>query len=160
MFPITPVNDDEDLYRCVWYDEGENRVGLYVTEPDGTVKFSSQVFNDRRQRPSVDRATLCGHEPKHAQKKPSAGVTAVLAGKIRVLGPFDQSAPGKVIEKVIVDVEHKPIKDDPNEPDNLAHAEIFTQPVCSGNVFRKVREALALLANDRGWLIKPGSPPN
>jgi hypothetical protein len=53
-----------------------------------------------------------------------------------------------------IDVEHKPIENDPFEPDNPAHAEIYTDPECSKKEFRRVCEALARLANEVGWLIE------
>src|SRR6266481_9705461 len=88
MTPITPVDDDEDLYRRIPHDDGT--LGLYQTDAHGTVRFLSQAFADRLRRPSVDRANLLGHDPTRAQKSPYAGVTMVVAGKVRALGPMEQ----------------------------------------------------------------------
>jgi len=42
------------------------------------------------------------------------------------------------------------------EPENLSHAQIEADPAYrSKSRFRKLKEALALLANNRGWAIKP-----
>lgn len=153
MIPVTPVTDDEDLYRCVWFSGGDG--GLYVTNPDGSVKFGSMAFGDRSQRPSVDRAALCNHDPSWTQKRPSAGVAKVVAGKVRGIHLEQRDSQNRVLGNVAVDVEHRPIQGDIIEPDNPAHAEIYTSPVCSRSAFRRLCESLSYLANETGWLIPP-----
>ena len=54
-----------------------------------------------------------------------------------------------------VNVEYKPILNDPTEADNDAHAEIYTSPACNKKGFRKLIEKLALLANARPLEIEP-----
>jgi hypothetical protein len=154
MTPVSHVEDDEDLYRSIW-PTGEDSHGLYVTYPDGSVRFGSQAFADRSRRPSVDRASLCDNDPVRARKHPSAGVTMVVAGKARAIGPLPKfDTKNRPVDWIQVDVEHVPIENDPAEPDNPAHAEIVTNPLCSKKEFRRLCEALALLANEVGWLVE------
>ena len=56
-----------------------------------------------------------------------------------------------------VDVVADPIgTEHPALPENPAHAEIRTDPtIASDGVFKRLRRSLALLANQRGWLIPP-----
>ena len=155
MVAVTPVTDDEDLYRCIWYD-ATDRI-MYVTNSDGSVRFKAMAFGDRRQRPSVDRAALCNHDPRWTQKKPTAGVAKVVAGKVRGIQLEQRDQNNKPLGNVVVDVEHQPLQSDSNEPGNPAHTEIFTIPFCSKGAFRRLCESLAYLANETGWLIPPSS---
>ena len=56
-------------------------------------------------------------------------------------------------------MEPAPIFNDPNLPDNPAHAEICTKPKCPKKVFQTLIERLALLANGK-WVIEPPSIKN
>ncbi|HJT56468.1 MAG TPA: hypothetical protein VJ761_08235 [Ktedonobacteraceae bacterium] len=149
----TPITDDEILFRRILANKG-----LYETLPDGRVLFSSQAFADRTFRPSVDRASLCDNSPKHSlgpYSDKEAGVTSLITGDVR--GIIEHEREG-LIQTFFVDVEHKPIEKDPDQPDsseNFAHAEIYTTPPCTKGVFKKLRERLALLANASQWALKP-----
>lgn len=139
---ITP---DEILYRRV-----RSNKGLYETIPGRKVLFNSQAFADPAFRPSVDRAKLCKDGPRHTLGPYSdAGVTSLVTGDVRGINNLDE------IRTFEVNVEHMPIMSDHTQPENEAHAEIFTKPQCTKSVFRRLRERLALLANTRQWEIEP-----
>src|SRR5437764_3460293 len=152
--PISDVTDEEILYRRIL--DGKD---LYEVQDDGTVLFNSQAFAERAWRPSVDRAKLCDNNPKHTLGSFSGGVTSLVTGDVRSINDLVQYDRNESpIQKFNVDVEHIPIKDDPIDPDNLAHAEIYTVPDCPNRkVFKKLCERLALLANARQWELKPAS---
>ena len=144
---ITP---DEILYRRV-----RSNKGLYDLLPGGKVLFNSQAFADPAFRPSVDRARLCKDGPKHTLGSYSdAGVTSLITGDVRSINGLEQHD-GNEIRTFEVDVEYKPIINDPTQPENEAHAEICTKPPCTKRVFKRLREQLALLANARQWEIEP-----
>lgn len=155
IMPRTFVNDNETLYRRVPY--GKN---LYVVQSDSSIRFSSQAFSDPRYRPSVDRAELCHHNPTHTQLKPSDGVISLVTHDVRSIeGIVQNDQNGNALQSFDVDVEHVPVVNDPVLPDNDAHAEIYTIPVCPNkNIFRKLSEKLALLASKRQWEIEPCDP--
>jgi hypothetical protein len=148
---IIPVADEEILYRRVPRVEG-----LYVIQAGGTVKVSSAAFSDRSFRPSVDRAELCHFDPRKTQHELSDGVVSVVTRDVRSIDTVVQNdTDGKPIQTFRVDVEHVPILNNPTLPDNVAHAEIYTNPACPNkSVFRKLSERLAQLANGRPWEIE------
>ncbi len=131
------VGDDEVLYRRI--PQGMN---LYTVLPDATVKLNSQAFSDRWLRPSVDRALLCQHDPTHTQRDPTDGVVSIVTIDVRQIKDVLQNDPhGNLIQIFIVDVVPAPIV-----PDNLAHAQIQTDPTSENKaVFRKLIERLARL---------------
>lgn len=143
------VADDEVLYRRV-----PHRPGHFLDE-NGRVRVTSQAFSDRRFRPSVDRAKLCGHDPSHTRAAPTDAVASLVARQVRGIDTVEQrNEKGEVILRHSIDVEPRPIRDDPVLPDNPAHAEIFAVPEFQNErTFRKLRESLALLAE---WQIPPG----
>ena len=144
------ITHDEILYRRV----RSNR-GLYDILPNGRVLFNSQAFADPAFRPSVDRAKLCKDGPKHTLGSYSdAGVTSLITGDVRSISNLEQQDRNE-IRTFKVDVEYKPIINDPTQPENIAHAEICTVPQCTKPIFRRLREQLALLANTRQWEIEP-----
>lgn len=146
------IANDEILYRRIRDD-----MDLYETQADGTVLFNSMAFAERSGRPSVDRAHLCKNGPKHTLGEFSGGVTSLVAGDVRSMPELvqydkDQSR----VQTFSIDVEPMPIIDEPNEPDNPAHAEIYTNPPCTNRrVLKRFYEQLALLANARQWALKP-----
>ena len=148
---IIPVDDVETLYRRIRHVEG-----LYVVQADGTAKVSSAAFSDPLFRPSVDRAELFHNDPKKAQRNPSDGVVSIVARDVRSIDTVVQNdKAGKIIQTFDVNIEHVPILNHPTLPDNLAHAEIYTNPHCPNkSVFRKLAERLAQLANQRPWEIE------
>lgn len=150
----TPVTHDEALYRRI--PEGGD---YFVRLPNGTVRFSSQAFATRTFRPSVDRAQLCDSNPAYTQTQPSDGVTSLIASMVRSIQSIvQQDDKQRIIQTFGVDIEHVPIVNQPPEPDNPAHAEIYMLPACPNKtVFRKLCEQLALIATQRQWEIPPES---
>jgi hypothetical protein len=148
---IILVADAEILYRRIPRVEG-----LYMIRADGTVKVSSAAFSDRSFRPSVDRAELCHYDPRITQREPLDGIVSVVTHDVRSINTVVQNdKDGKTIQTFGVDVEYVPILNHPTLPDNLAHAEIYTNPHCPNkSVFRKLAERLAQLANERPWEIE------
>jgi len=152
---MSSVTDDELLYRRVL-----DNPDLYEVQDDGTVKFKTLAFSDVDFRTSVDRAKLCDNDPKRTAKKfPGSGVVSLVTHNIRAIDDIIQYDKDQTpIREFKVDVEHVPIINDPVELDNFAHAEIHTKPECPNRrVFKRLRERLVLLANDRQWELKPAS---
>lgn len=146
----TPIMDREILYRRVPHDKN-----LYFIQPDGVVKVSSSAFLDPFFRPSVDRAELCKYDPRKTQLKPTDGIVSLVTLDVRSITIERNNEDGMPIQTFKVDVEHMPIQDNPTIPDNIAHAEIYTDPACSNRkVFHRLREKLAQLANQRPWEIE------
>jgi hypothetical protein len=129
-----PVLDAELLYRRI-PDKEEHFKKL----GDGQLGLNSTAFNDRYRRPSVDRAGLCGNDPRHTQKEPSAGVVRLPAGEVRGIALDKQcldkqgldkqgldkqglGKQGKEAEHYRVDVLAAPLSD------NAAQAVIATDP--------------------------------
>lgn len=142
------VLDSEELFRRV-------PVGTpgYKVESDGSLTVDSGAFLDRKNKPSVDRAILCDEGPAYTQKgDATAGVLSLLTEDVRAIGNRD-AVPNRTVDVIAAPL---PVGD-PDGP-NPAHAEIQTAPeILEGEkkIFRKLRLALAILANRRGWAIKP-----
>ena len=142
---VTAVEDTEILYRRVPLGQG-----LYSVTQGGAIRISSQAFADRLFRPSVNRAMLCDFQPAATQARASDGVLSLVASDLRAIADVEQPAiPGPGQSHLRVDVEHVPLVENP------AHAEIFTDPVCTKNAFRRLCERLARLAEARPWEITP-----
>ncbi len=149
--PNNCITDDEILYRRV-----PDNKGLLKVQDDGTIKISSQAFYESSYRPSVDRAKLRENDPRRSLGPYAGGVVSVMAHEVRAIDSLVQYDKNQQPMQVFaVNVEPKPIFDDPNEPDNPAHAEIYIEPECSRRVFQRLCERLALLANNRAWEIAP-----
>ncbi len=145
MQPSDPVGDHELMYRNV-------RLGYHTQ--DDPPKVTSEAFFDPQRRPSVDRAELCGHDPLHTRLGRD-GVAQLLAGEVRSIDDVVLHEPLRVYN---VDVEPKPIMNDPVYRDNPAHAQIYLKPESNNDkLFRRLRVSLARLANSKPWAIPPGS---
>ena len=147
--PDTPVSNDEVLYRRV-----PNRPENLKSE-NGICTVGASAFNSPDRRPSVNRACHWP-DPKKTQTEQSDGVLSLLAVEIREIGSVALGAPAVGSFKVLV--EPRPIyaNNPEGEPENLSHAQIETEPPMeSQSRFRKLKEALAQLANRRPWLIEP-----
>jgi hypothetical protein len=145
------IYDSDELYRSV-------REGEYKTI-NGKVAFSASAFNDRERKPSVDTSSI-RRDPRECRKSPDQGVTKLVAHEVRSARKIPiYDAKQKVIGEHSVDVLHRPIQDDPGgEPDNLAHCQVECHPtIDNDNRFKRLKEALAAMANKYGWVIEPGS---
>lgn len=142
------VEDDEILYRRVPSDKKYYKID---SNDPNIIRVSSQTFTDKNQRPSVDRASLCNHEPKYSQQKLTDGVVSLVTKKVRQIDTIIQNdTKGKEEFKYKIDVLPRPLDN------NKAHAQIEPNPEYRNQKpFRKLLERLAYLANERGWEIKP-----
>ncbi|MFN6569928.1 hypothetical protein [Dendronalium sp. ChiSLP03b] len=142
------VTDDELLYRCVFRGlDKYYRIGEFGLE------LSSQAFTDRNQAPSVDRAKLCGYDPKCTQKNPDDGVGSLITAEVRMINISQNDQKGNPLFDYKIDVCPRPTDE------NLAHAQIEPSPDYSNKTtFKKVAEKLARLATERikqqGWEIE------
>jgi hypothetical protein len=144
----TIVQDSEELYRSI-----KSQSKAY-TQVEGRTVFSSSAFDDRMLMPSVDRSALILN-PRYSKHSPSDGIAKLIAREVRnsckiAVDPNDPSI------HHAVDVVHRPILNDPVDPDNLAHCQIECAPAFSTNSrFKKLKEALARLATSHGFVIVP-----
>jgi hypothetical protein len=151
IFPVVEdfVANDEILYRCVFC---ENPYGnKHYKLEDNRVLVSSQAFADRTLSPSIDRASLCGNNPRYTQKNPDDGVVSLICRDVRLIDSVRQNdSRGREEFTYKIDVLYRPLDD------NKAHAQIEPTPAYRNrNVFRKLLERLAVLANQREWEILP-----
>jgi hypothetical protein len=136
------IHDQEKLYRSI---EADKRLYKNI---DGKLYLSSQAFCDRQEQPSVDRAELCNHDPKHTKKSKKAGVVYLLTHEVRNSKIFSQHPDGDVNYQL--DAKAAP------SPKNQAHALIIGKPKYkSDRAFKKVQERLAILAAKNGWCLMP-----
>lgn len=145
------VDNTEGLFRAVRNRPGQD----YKEQPDGTLKVASSAFNDSSMQPSVNREVL---KPVPTETKFSAddGVVRLIAEDVRAIDTIKIDANGNKIYEI--DVIHRPITDTEEQPGNNAHAQVEHTPGnMTKNKFRKLKEALAFLANQRDWIIKPGN---
>ena len=148
IVPQTTVEDSEELYRRV--ASGFN----YCKKTEDGWHVSASAFGDREQKVSVDRASLCDNDPTRTQIELADGIALLIAGEVRRisrqgLNPNRNDGEPKLLTYNI-DVIHRPTHENP------AHTQVEpSPPYKTGNVFKKIREALALLAAKRPWLIEP-----
>jgi hypothetical protein len=142
--PLPPhfnaVSDEETLYRSV-------RAEFVRLEADNTVRFSANAFNDRERKPSVDRALLVDHQPQRSRKGPSDAVASLIAREVRAIEEVVERGPtGQVVQPYRIDVLPDPIQDDPQLPDNPAHARIQADRNINSSAFRHLKDVLARMA--------------
>lgn len=142
------VSDDEYLYRRVRNDP------QLFSITDGVVHFSSSCFNDKGAKVSVDRANL-RNSAEETKFEPTDGIIRLLARDIRDTGPIPNPDGGA---GYLIDVHPRPIEagNPDGLPENQAHAQIEANPDFPNNSrFKKLKEALAILAKRNGWFINP-----
>ena len=148
----TLVLDEEAVFRAV--ADGPQ---LFAVDSSGSLRLSGSAFNERRREPSVDRASMMQGGAGASRKSESDGVICLIAGEVRAVKTvvtLDQKQ--RPIHPHQVDVVHDPVDG------NAAHAVVRTAPaLASDSAFRRLKEALCLLANKRGWAYPPASrrPP-
>lgn len=114
-------------------------------------QLSSSAFNDRKMKPSVDRAAI-EPDPYIARQSDDDGVVSLQTRDVQtkvdlVINPNDK--PPKVKQFYAVSIFARPIP--PNDPEgrkeNPAHAQIETAPdFANPSHFKKLREKLCRLA--------------
>jgi len=122
---------------------------------DGKLHFSSRAFDDRWMKPSVDRSAIRTNPPD-ARRNATDGVTKLLTRDVRNSCKVPIIKNGTAVGEFAVDAIHRPIENDSAEADNLAHSQIECNPVIeSSSRFRKLKEALAKLADSNGFVVPP-----
>ncbi len=143
----TIVDDAEDLYRSIRADD--------YSYQDGKLFFSSTAFDDREMKPSVDRSSMRGN-PADARIGPTDGIAKLLTADVRNSCKVPIIKNGLAVGEYAVDAVHRPIENDPQEADNLAHCQIECNPLIESDTrFKKLKAALANLANKHGFIVPP-----
>jgi hypothetical protein len=145
---VTRVDDAELLYRAIRANADEYRL------EGEAVRFSINAFNDPENKPSVDRSSI-RTTPADARFSATDGVAAVQAEEVRAIASVRVQHPDGAIQ-YRVDVRHCPVYKCESEPrDNPAHCKVECAPEITRSHYRKLKEALALLASRRGWIVPP-----
>ena len=145
------VDDAELLYRSV-----RNNAEQF-TIVDGTLRLSANAFNDPGCKPSVDRSSM-RENPADARLSATDGVVAVSAQEVRSIGHIRVNpANDRDARAYVVDAIHRPLSAEQNNGrENSAHCQVECQPGINRTHFnKKLREALAKLAQSRGWIFDP-----
>jgi hypothetical protein len=130
------VHDDELLYRAIRK--------AFVIEMDGKLRCGVESFRDPERKPSVDRAKLLAFRPYLTRRDETDAVGSLVARAVRALHIVQRSGPKGNIEFVYqIDVIPDPIRNDPELPDNPAHAKICAVPDIGSNAFQRLKEELA-----------------
>lgn len=144
------IGDGESLYRRA-------SKACIVYEGDGE-RISSTAFNDRGSKPSVDRAAL-RNSPEETKVAATDGIIEMTAADVRGIRDVRVTTPDTDPPTYYaVDVQPRPIEEDPANgiAANPAHAQIEASPHPNPDSrFKKIKEALAFIATQRGWLIRP-----
>ena len=142
------VGDDEQVFRRIRKQVADQT--CYKVEK-GKLIFSSTAFNDPAKSPSFDRAVLKHLCDPHLSRKSSAdGVVSLRTGDIRNLGPIPRNdGKGRPVGKHAVDVVPNP------RIGNCSHALVVTRDNPANSVFKRLKEALARLADQAGWTVEP-----
>ena len=146
---VTRVEDNELLYRAVRANGDEYCVA------DGVLRITANAFNDRTSKPSVDRSSV-RPDPRDTRLSPTDAVTSLVTEDVREIGPIKIAAPSGPVS-YSVDVHHRPIDGSETEAANPAHCQIECDPEIKSTHYKRVKEALALLATKRGWSVPPNS---
>ena len=136
-----PVRDDETLYRSIRGDEAAE----HYTYDGGKLTIRSKAFMDRCRKPSVDRAELRSCDPSLSRLDETQGIVSLIASDVRAIK----------LDVHTVDVIYNPTSENP------AHSQITITPECcvttskQDRVFRSLRTALADIATENGWTLRP-----
>jgi len=148
------VRDDELLYRSV---RSESEVEEYFFDR-GKLIIRPAAFNDKRKKPSVDRAELREFDPSLSKLNETDGIVSLIAGDIRSIKEVETKAEDRSVVHA-VDVIYDPNPE--SDPENYAHSQIIVAPEFFGtgskqkSTFKKLRVALATLATENGWTLEP-----
>lgn len=144
------VLNGEHLYRRV-----PNNPTMFAMV-EGKLRLSSGAFNDPgsangEKRPSVDRAKLRNDDPHSAKTNPTQGVVGLVTSEVRAIrAVIKTDSNGNTVYTHDVDVVPDPL------PDNGSHALVTVTPSFeSKRPFERLKDSLARLAEQRGWLVVP-----
>lgn len=148
------VDNEETLFRRIRYE--------WVDYDQGSFRLSSQAFADKGLKPSVNRQRLAPN-PAATKHDDSDGVAELVAEEVRKIDSVMQNplAPPEEQKSYQLDVIPRPIPagNPEGEPENLAHAQIESDPLLENRSrFDKVKDALARLAERRPLVIDPKVP--
>jgi hypothetical protein len=94
-----------------------------------------------------------------ARKNPSDGLVKVIARDVRAIRVEITNEKGKATGNFYrIDAVHRPIDagNPENEPPNPAHGQVESTPaILSDTRFKKLKERLAQLAEQHGWISPP-----
>lgn len=145
------IDNTEALFRVVRNSPGVE----YRTLADGTVVVCSSAFNDKARQPSVDREKL-RNDPRDCAFNPDDGIIKLIAQEVREIDSVKIGPDGELTYDI--DVIHRPLEQTETLPANPAHAQVeYTPGEMSGSKFKKLKEALAYIANRHAWVIKPNN---
>ena len=145
---LSPVQDDEILYRSIRGEEGNE----YTTKSSGKPEFNEEAFKARNRKPSVDRAKLRDH-PALSLLSETDGIVSLIVHQVRAIKSVTKPEDKEPV--YVVDVIYAPAMENP------AHSEIIVIPEFFGSnkkrkyAYKLLRIALALLANENGWTLEP-----
>ena len=140
-----PVRNDETLYRSVRRSVGGDKETAEYIYYNGELRFRPKAFNDRHQKPSVDRAELREYNPSLSRLDETQGIVSLNAGEVRAID----------LDVHTVDVIYTPTQE------NRAHSEItMTSECCVSRSQRKrefnlLKTELADIATENGWTLPP-----
>ncbi|MFV8628544.1 hypothetical protein ACNRDB_03495 [Ralstonia pseudosolanacearum] len=139
------IDNAEIVYRRVPNDP------MFFSVVGGKLRVHSVAFNDKTQKPSVERSSLLDNEPQRAKTVGTQGVVGLVTGSVRGIDTVTQTdTDGNVIKTHQIDVVPDKL------PDNPAHALITHAPEFqSKRPFERLKERLARLAEKEGWLVEP-----
>ena len=144
------VRDDELLYRSV---RSESEVEEYFFDR-GKLIIRPAAFNDKRKKPSVDRAELREFNPSLSKLNETDGIVSLITADVRAIKEVETKTEDRDVVHAI-DVIYDP------KPKNHAHSHIIVDPEFLGtgskqkSTFKKLRVALATLATENGWTLEP-----
>jgi hypothetical protein len=146
-----PVDDAEILHRSVPTEA--------VAWTSAGWHLSSEAFNDRSWKPSVDRRNERPNA-EESKKAQSDGIAQLLAYEIRECNAVIQNPDAPEQQQVAYKLDVKPDPIEEGNPENLpanpAHALVECAPALANKSrFKKVKEALCRLAERRDWVIQP-----
>ena len=145
---LSPVRNDEILYRSIRGEEG-NEYKTIKGKPD----FNEAAFKARNRKPSVDRTKLRDH-PSLSRLSETDGIVSLIVHKVRAIKSVRRRPEDKKAVYA-VDVIYAPTMENP------AHSEIIVIPEYFGSnkerkyAYKLLRIALALIATENGWTLKP-----
>jgi len=145
------VYDYEELFRSVRPNE--------FSVVDGRVVISASAFKDSQRKPSLDKQWY-GRAAEETRKAPDNGVAKIVAAEARKISSVTiLDHKGRPTGGHAVDVMHRPIMNQPGEPDNASHCQVECDPAIEKDgSFKRLKEALAGLATRHGWVLPPGQP--
>lgn len=145
----TIVSDDEKFYRAVDLSKAE------YTITDGQLRVSANAFNDRNCQPSGDRSSL-RPDPADTKRCPADAIIQVITKEVRDIAniriaPNDDAN----VANYRPDVIHRPLCVIATKSENLAHCQVECLPEIKNTHFKKLKEALARLAEAHGLIVQP-----